>query len=1003
MGDINDTALLIDAAFLKYARGDSEQPPSAGRISADAIRLAALSTQRPSLGLRGIEVIGELDLRDCRAEHGAPLPAIELIECTFKEPIDISGAFLSRLSLKGSRLSSVVGRGCSISGELDISSIKSSDGAPGVAAPDNWRHETDINALRGDASRHPSQPQCHVYLRDARIRGSLIAVDAELVAPPKRDGFDRAHYALNLANAEVGGHVEFWQGAYALGGVCLPRSVGGNVILSGTKLIAVEDKALSAQLVKIEGAVHLSKLEVGEGDGRVVALGAVDFLRAEIRGGIILSNAHLVAADDQPTLQLTDTICLGRLYLEGLEVDGHVAMSNMQVFEIASSLETPVKAKSIVANNLRVSGNFDLNAVTGAIWLSRASIAGNLALRMEPTHQHENPQAHLDNVTCRGKLEIKGLIGTFDGTNLEVDGDASFMVWIKNPLDLRRLRTNGDLSFDAVQLDFLPPGVNCADTRMSIALDDAEVKGDLRWGRIDVADDWLSKIVRIPQNILGARIGRLPWAPDARLIEVAVKIPAVAMPGERSSTPPEDIAIEVALISTGGRPRFLYQTGLPIHMINQESRLRLQRKHAATYLEFFCGYMSADAGPFQIVDPRNKCVDPAIRKQLQKISIRTAADGNFETAGSVLFGGQLFNANFRIDPTGVVEMVGDQPLAATMPCSTFLRLSDLSTAASDRQRQVTEPLVRKLPAGTTAKTWKPDPHSAANRIGMKELSADRAAELLRAALNGHVIGLRNAALGTIKEASVPTVVMLDEPTGKVNGRWAAVKHDITGLTFTRSELSAVRAQPKIERGKLASKGDDSLLKKWLGMQFDDEANPSAGHTIAPQPYETLAQTFLAQGDVEAYGKTIRLRNQHLRSGWPWSYKLLSLTWERLFGNGMSLSNTLLTVMGCLILVGALATSAAQTGVLVEASPKQTALWSGDTPPKPCKGVDTAVFAVEAFVPLLGEKGEGCTVPPSESGWRIVFFLIKLLGWIIVPLAIYAATRAVRLQFERTAS
>ncbi len=999
MEDVND------AAFLKYARGDSDQPPSTGPISAEAIRQAALSTQRPCLSLLGIDIVGELNLRDCRADHGAPLPAIELTECIFAELIDISGAFLSRLSLKGSRLPQLLGRGCSISGELDISSIRSSKTIPGVAAPDNWKDESDISAFKNNSDAHPNQPQCHVCLPDARIKGSILAAGAELVAPPKRPSFERPEYALNLANAEVGGNLELWQGACALGGVRLPRSVGGNVILRGTKLVAAEDTALAAQLVKIEGFVDLRKGGHNEDKQRFEALGMVDFLRAEIRGGIVFNDAHLVADGDQPTLQLTDTICLGRLYLKDLEVDGSIAMANMQVFEVTSSRDEnrPVQASSIVANNLRVSGNFDLNATCGAIWLSRASIAGNFALRMEPTPRFENPQAHLDNAICRGKLEIEGLIGTFDGTNLQVDGDASFMVWIKNPLDLRRLKTNGDLTFGAVQLDFLPPGINCVDTRMSIWLDDAEVKGELRWGRIDVADDWLSKVVRNPKNIIGARVGRLPWTKNAELIEIAIKVPADAIPGDRSNTPSEDLAIEVALISTGGRPRFLYQTGLPIHMVNQESRLQLQRKHAATYLEFFCGYMSGDAGPFQIVDPRNKSVDAGVRKQLKKISIKTGVDGNFETAGSVLFAGQLFNANFRIDPTGVVEMVGDQPLALTMPYSTFLRLSDLSTAGAQEQRRATEPLARKLTSQTTAKTWKPDPHSPANRIGMKELSAERAAELLRAALNGHIIGLRNAAIGTIKEASVPTVILLDEPTGKVNGRWAAVKHDITGLTFTRSELSAVRAQPKIERGKLASKGDDSLLKKWLGMQFDDEENPSAGHGIAPQPYETLAKTFLAQGDVEAYGKAIRLRNQHLRSGWPWSYKLLSLTWERLFGNGMSLSNTLITVVGCLILVGLLAAGAAQSGALVEADPKQIALWSSNTPPKTCEAVDTVVFAVEAFVPLLGEKEEGCAVPPSESGWQIVFFLIKLLGWIIVPLAIYAATRAVRLQFERTAS
>lgn len=97
-----------------------------------------------------------------------------------------------------------------------------------------------------------------------------------------------------------------------------------------------------------------------------------------------------------------------------------------------------------------------------------------------------------------------------------------------------------------------------------------------------------------------------------------------------------------------------------------------QTRRVDQYLRFFSGAVRGEAGPFWIVeDPveveRDFSVSdkarPAVLETVAPIRRPRRKGVGYWRVATVLYGGSLFTATFRIDRTGMVEMVDDTPVS----------------------------------------------------------------------------------------------------------------------------------------------------------------------------------------------------------------------------------------------------------------------------------------------------------------------------------------------------
>lgn len=117
-------------------------------------------------------------------------------------------------------------------------------------------------------------------------------------------------------------------------------------------------------------------------------------------------------------------------------------------------------------------------------------------------------------------------------------------------------------------------------------------------------------------------------------------------------------------------------TSPPIHEVNAVAPVRLTEDNILDYLRFFCFFVHGDDGPFLIAEDIN---DPAIpadmdadAKEAIEESVRPASYKGrderdcFLCEGVVFHGDMLSEAHFAIWPSGMVEMLDDEPIAGEL-------------------------------------------------------------------------------------------------------------------------------------------------------------------------------------------------------------------------------------------------------------------------------------------------------------------------------------------------
>lgn len=308
-----------------------------------------------------------------------------------------------------------------------------------------------------------------------------------------------------------------------------------------------------------------------------------------------------------------------------------------------------------------------------------AEIGGFLAF-----HAFEHPVSGIQRSALRGSVSlaagnVRGSV-TLDGAHLlsndlapnldfrlaTIQGDLSLGVRVDGLMTFEGARIGGSLALSTperpLELDF------SGSSAPELVLRNAIVERTLSVGRIialteegQALDERLRKaLLANLDHIVSARRRTLSFYPGWLLVELTFHVDGVQT---------------IASVLWDGRSRFVPLPGksAPIHSLNASGALRIGNERAAVdYLEFFCSHVWGDAGPFLLVqsadDPRLVGARP--ETTVAPIAIQQGGQGYVATT-HVIYGEQLFKAQFRIEHNGNVVMLEDTPLGPIQPTALY--------------------------------------------------------------------------------------------------------------------------------------------------------------------------------------------------------------------------------------------------------------------------------------------------------------------------------------------
>ncbi|HIF26515.1 MAG TPA: hypothetical protein EYG18_11285 [Micavibrio sp.] len=118
-------------------------------------------------------------------------------------------------------------------------------------------------------------------------------------------------------------------------------------------------------------------------------------------------------------------------------------------------------------------------------------------------------------------------------------------------------------------------------------------------------------------------------------------------------------------------------TSPPIHEVNAMAPIKINEDNVLEYLRFFCYFVRGEEGPFLIAeDMDNPDLPTDMDEQTRSVVEGTIREASFEGKneqgfflcdGVVFYSNALFIANFAIQPSGMIEMLDDEPIAADLP------------------------------------------------------------------------------------------------------------------------------------------------------------------------------------------------------------------------------------------------------------------------------------------------------------------------------------------------
>lgn len=419
----------------------------------------------PAMEIRGAVIQGELDLEDVKGRDHSFAPHVALEYCRFvgspddPDPdhagrIDVSDGMLSRFSLKGSRFQELDARGAHFAGLLDLSECASSEEPV---------DSDDADPFGGCADETgAAQARCWVDLSGARLDVEMRARDAKLCAPKRPPSQDRDRRgdaaALDMRGAALRGDLKLTPGFEAIGGLHLNNlDCGGDVWLTGAKLVAKKTRAINLQYATIRGAVALNSAFDERGAPKIFeSHGVVRVYGAQIDGELWMSGAKLLPPphpgdDREARLSLIAYLTrIGkRLRLQpaiseanaadaiDVAVSGAIVMTDAEIggleLIIPAAAEDagdeppaagPASPPALTLTHLRSKSSVDIIGGYGAIEMSDTRVDGPLRF----IDLSGAGAITLENARIEGDLEFNGLKGgrRCDLENIRVGGDVEF-------------------------------------------------------------------------------------------------------------------------------------------------------------------------------------------------------------------------------------------------------------------------------------------------------------------------------------------------------------------------------------------------------------------------------------------------------------------------------------------------------------------------------------------------------------------------------------------------
>ena len=118
-------------------------------------------------------------------------------------------------------------------------------------------------------------------------------------------------------------------------------------------------------------------------------------------------------------------------------------------------------------------------------------------------------------------------------------------------------------------------------------------------------------------------------------------------------------------------------TSPPIHMTNAEGPIKLNDESVAAYLYFFCFFVRGEEGPFLICeDGANRYIPDEARDKIINVldsvsHFGRSPEGQFQLSASVYYSNAMFRSDFLVSPSGMLEMLVDNPLVTDLPAKVF--------------------------------------------------------------------------------------------------------------------------------------------------------------------------------------------------------------------------------------------------------------------------------------------------------------------------------------------
>ena len=134
--------------------------------------------------------------------------------------------------------------------------------------------------------------------------------------------------------------------------------------------------------------------------------------------------------------------------------------------------------------------------------------------------------------------------------------------------------------------------------------------------------------------------------------------------------------LKIYYLTESGNLYRLNGTSPPIHEVNNKGFINVTEENVLEYLRFFCFFVRGEEGPFLISEdadnPLLPDMDEATRNAFSNV-LRPASyegkdeKGNYRCDAVVFYSNALFLANFSIQPTGMIEMLDDEPILPDIP------------------------------------------------------------------------------------------------------------------------------------------------------------------------------------------------------------------------------------------------------------------------------------------------------------------------------------------------